>query len=124
MKDNGENVNCNKLIRVCDIPVSRFTVGRYLKQQGMKYKKIRKSLPLKPFDKQKRCDLAKMWLSQSHPWEQTIFSDEKWFSLDGPGDWRTYVQKSEIIYRPRHQKKGGGITVWAMVMPNGLLSYK
>ena len=86
MKDNGEKVNCNKLIRACDIPVSRFTVGRYLKQQGMKYKKIRKSLPLKPFDKQKRCDLAKKWLSQSHPWEQTIFSDEKWFSLDGPDD--------------------------------------
>ena len=59
MKDNGEKVNCNKLIRACNIPVSRFAVGRYLKQEGMKYKKIRKSLPLKPFDKQKRCDLAK-----------------------------------------------------------------
>jgi len=124
VKEKGAKVTCKKLINACDIPVSRFTVARYLKQQGMKYLKIRRSLPLKPLDKAKRCDLATKWLSGNHQWERTIFSDEKWFSLDGPDDWRTYVQKSEFIYRPRHQKKGGGIMVWAMVLPSGLLSYK
>ncbi|MGL4390516.1 MAG: transposase, partial [Carnobacterium maltaromaticum] len=117
-------VNCKKLITRCDIPVSRFTLARHLKQQGLRYKKIRKSLSLNPLDKVKRCDLTKMWLAENHLWERTIFSDEKWFSLDGPDDWRTYVKKEQINYRPRHQKKGGGIMVWAMVLPNGLLSYK
>lgn len=124
LKNSGEKINCNKLINSCNIPVSRFTVARYLKQQSMIYKKVRRSLPLKPLDKIKRCDLAKKWLAENHLWERTIFSDEKWFSIDGPDDWRTYAKKSEVIYRPRHQKKGGGIMVWAMVLPNGLLSYK
>jgi len=124
LKQIGEKVNCPKLIKSCDIKVSRQTVSRYLKQEGMRYKKVKRSLPLQPSDKVKREDLAKKWLAENHPWERTIFSDEKWFSLDGPDDWRSYVQKSDVIYRPRHQKKGGGIMVWAMVLPNGLLSYK
>jgi len=124
LRDNGAKVNCNKLIKSCNIPVSRFTISRYLKEEGLKYKKIRKSLPLNALDKANRCDLAKKWLAENHLWERTIFSDEKWFSIDGPDDWRTYTKKTDIIYRPRHQKKGGGIMVWAMVLPNGLLSYK
>ena len=57
-----ENVN------LCDIPVLRHTVARYLKQEGMKYKKVR-SLPFKPLDKLRRDDLAKKWLAENHPWE-------------------------------------------------------
>ena len=52
----------------------------------MKYKKVIRSLPLKPLDKLKRDDLAKKWLVENHPWEGTIFSDEKWFSPDGSDD--------------------------------------
>ena len=86
MKANGVNVNCKKLINTCDIPVSRFTVARYLKQQGMMYKKIRRRFPLKPLDNMKRCDLSKRWLSGNFPWKRIIFLDEKWFFLDGPDD--------------------------------------
>ena len=34
LKTCGENVNSLKLIRECDIAVSRFTVGRYILEQG------------------------------------------------------------------------------------------
>lgn len=124
MHKNGEKVNCRKLINECNIPASRFTVARYLKQRGMRYRKIKKSLPLKPLDKVKRVELGKTWLAKNHPWERTIFSDEKWFSLDGPDDWRTFVYPKQKVFIPRHQKRGGGVMVWAMVMPNGLLSFK
>ena len=124
MKKKGERVNCRKLLDECNIPSSRFTVARYLKQQDMLYKKIKKTLPLKPLDKAKRAELGKTWLAKNHPWERTIFSDEKWFSLDGPDDWQTFVYQNEKIFHPRHQKKGGGVMVWAMVLPNGLLSYR
>jgi len=124
LKACGEKVNSPKLIRECEIAASRFTVSRYLRQQGLRYKKVRKILPLKPLDMLKRAELAKRWLSENHQWERTIFSDEKWFSIDGPDDWRSYVSKNEISTRPRHQKKGGGIMVWAMVLPNGLVSFK
>jgi len=124
LRECGEKVNCPKLIRECNIDASRFTVGRYLRQQGMKYTKIKKSLPLKPLDKIRRAEIAKEWLAENHQWERTIFSDEKWFSIDGPDDWRSYIKKAETIYRPKHQKKGGGIMVWAMALPNGLLSFR
>jgi len=124
MKPNGAKVNYKKLINACDIPFSCFTVARYLKQQGMMYKKIRKRLPMNLLDKVKRCDLAKKWLSGNNPCKCTIVSDEMWFSFNGSDDWILYVQKSEFIYRPRHQKKGVNIMVWAMVLPNSLLSYK
>ena len=40
-----EKVNFKKLVNLCDIPVARQTVAHYLKQEGMKLKKVRKSLP-------------------------------------------------------------------------------
>ena len=51
-------------------------LGRYLRQQGMKYRKIKKCLPLKPLDKIKWLDFAKKWLRENHAWERTIFSDK------------------------------------------------
>ena len=123
LKGNGEKVNSPKLIREC-MSVSRYTMGRYLRQQGMTYRKIKKYLPLKPLDKIKRSDFAKKWLEKNPAWELTIFSDEKWFSLDGPDNWSSYVKKIDITSRPKHQKNGGVIMVWAMVLPNDLLSFK
>ena len=73
----------------------------------MKHKKVKRSLPLKSLDKLKRDDLERKWLVEDHPWERTIFSDEKWFSLDGPHDWRSYVQESEEIIVPQTRIKVG-----------------
>jgi len=95
LKKGGTKVNCKKFINSRDIPVSRFTVACHLKQQGMKYKKQEIG-----------------YLSHCHG-ENMLFGDEvvvrklsmgtKNFSEE---NWRSCVQKSEIICRPRHQKKG------------------
>ena len=53
-----------------------------------------------------------------------LFFWRKVILLDGPDNWRSYIQKSEFIYHPRHQKNDGGNMVWSMVLPNGLLFYK
>lgn len=124
LKDQCQKVTCRKIINECDLNISRFTMGRYMKKINQRYKKIKKRICLKDGDKEKRVNFAKLHLSENHPWEQTVFSDEKWFSLDGPDDWRTYVGKNENPFRPRRQKKGGGVMVWAMMLPNGLLTYK
>ena len=84
LKENGEKVYASKLINNCNLQVSRFTICRHLKTLNMKYKKIKKILPLKEQDKCQRVWLAKKWLVENHPWEKTIFSDEKLFSYDGP----------------------------------------
>jgi len=53
------------LISECDIAAFRFTVGRYLEEQGLKYKKVRKILPLKPLEKFTRKQVDVSW---SGPW--------------------------------------------------------
>ena len=74
--------------------------------------------------KECRLKLITRWMTENHPWEKTIFSDEKRFSLDGPDDWRTYAMKNEEINRQQRQCGGGSIMIWLMTLPNGLLSYK
>jgi len=61
-KHIGEKLNFKKLINLCDIPVSRHTIARYLKQQVVTYEKIRRSLPQEPLNKLKREDFVKKWL--------------------------------------------------------------
>ena len=73
LKACGENLNSPKLILECDIAASRFTVGRYLREQVLKYKKVIKMLTMNRLDKFKRVELAKRWLSENHQWERTIF---------------------------------------------------
>jgi len=66
LKGNDEKVNSQKLIRKCNLSVSRYTMGRYLRQQDMTYQKIKKCLPLKLLDKIKRSDFEKKWLGENH----------------------------------------------------------
>ena len=51
--------------------------------------------------KQKRVQYIKSWISQNQNWERTIFSDEKWFSLDDPDDWKSYMQKEKKNYHTK-----------------------
>ena len=68
-------------------------------------------------------EIISQWIGSNHVWEYTVFTDEKWFSLDGPSDWISYAVESSEIIRGRRQANGGGIMVWILVMPIGLLSY-
>lgn len=90
----------------------------------MKYKKAIKKVSLTKWDKSQRLETVRSWFCDNHPWEQTIFTDEKRFSLDGPDDWRSYVAKDSNINRKKRQCGGGGVLVWMMVMPNGLLAFQ
>ena len=36
----------------------------------------------------------------------------------------TYIDKNDVNLREKRQCKGGGLMVWLMVMPNGLLAHK
>ena len=63
------------------------------------------------------------WISSNHNWENTIFSDEKKFTIDGPDCWMSHVPKNPRCIRNKHQCGGGKIMVWMMIFPNGLLSF-
>ena len=64
--------------------------------------------------------MIKNWLTVSHNWNRTIFSDEKRFTLDGSDNWMNYVAKDSQRCRQKRQCKGGGTMAWLMIMPNDL----
>lgn len=123
LKERKSKVNAKKLKIECDLNISVSTIQRHMKRSGMRYKKIQSMIYLSQKHKEGRLLKVSTWVSENHVWEKTVFSDEKRFSLDGPDDWRTYISKNEHISRQRRQCRGGGIMVWMMALPNGLLSY-
>lgn len=123
-KELHEKVNSTKIIRDCELNVSPNTVQRCLRKLDFKYRKAKSQIVLTTKHKKERMAIITKWVTENHNWETTVFSDEKRFSMDGPDDWRSYVRKSESIIREKRQCKGGGIMVWLMVLPNGLLAHR
>ena len=120
----GENINSSKIIENIDMDVSTSTVQRYLTSQDMKYKKISSQIFLTKKHKSERIRIVHDWITNNHNWEITAFSDEKRFSLDGPDHWKSYVNVREKHVRNKRQCGGGGIMVWLMCLPNGLLCFR
>ena len=44
--------------------------------------------------------------------------------MNGPDNWSSYVMPREFSIRHKRQCKSGGIMVWLMAFPNGLLAYR
>jgi len=119
-----EKVTANKIKSLCNLDISISSTQRYLNREGYIYKKIKTKICLTKKHKQSRVRIIRDWLIGNHQWDKTIFSDEKRFSLDGPDDWRSYVPKNHSYDRQHRPCEGGGIMLWMMVMPNGLLAYR
>jgi len=124
LNDLQEKANCRKIIDNCNLRVSQKTLQRHLTAIDVTYKKSTSIIQLSKNDRKCRVDTISQWMGNNHVWENTVFTDEKWFSFDGPSDWRSYSPKSRPLFRGRRQAGGGGIMVWALVMPNGLLTYR
>jgi len=122
--DQGQRVTSPKIMKECNLICHLRTVQKYLKKAGYKYKKAVKQIVLSKKHKLIRIERITHWITNNQVWEETIFSDEKRFSLDGPDDWRSYVSQSGYLVRQKRQCGGGGIMVWMMLMPNGLLAHR
>ena len=99
LKSTGQKINSRKLIELTDLNASIKTVQRYMKCNEYKYKKIRSKIILSEKHKKLRISSVTRWITKNYPWEKTIFSDEKRFSLDGPDDWRSYASDSDDFMR-------------------------
>ena len=124
LRKYGKKVNTTKIINNCNLNISKTTCWRELNKSGLKYRRVNQQIILKKEHKIKRVWFITQWFSEQHNWTKTIFSDEKRFSLDGPDDWATYLSPNENLVREERQCSGGGLMVWLMVMPNGLISHK
>lgn len=124
MIENKEKVTSLKIIRKCDLTVSKHTVHRYLRRTDFVYKKSALEINLSKVHKQERIRIISKWVSKNLPWENVVFSDEKRFSMDGPDNWMSFTKKSAKLVREKRQCGGGGVNIWMMVLPNGLLAFR
>lgn len=125
--ETGERINSRKLILENKLNISIWTMQRYLKARTMKYQNKAKIINLNARNRIDRMIFVKRCLIENHDWFSTIFTDEKKFKLDGPDNWKSYYPgNKEIELYPRQSRicGGGGLMVWMMVLPSGLLSYR
>jgi len=122
--EKKEKANSTKIITECQLHVSPSTLQRHLKAANFRYKTAKKVIQLSKKDRICRTETISQWIASNHEWETTVFTDEKWFSFDGPSDWKSYAPESTTLIRGRRHASGGGIMVWTLVMPNGLLCYR
>ena len=71
-----------------ELDCSRRTANNWLAKNEYEYqKREKKKLPLTPGYKALRVKLTSSWIHISIPWESTVFTDEKRFTLDGPDNY-------------------------------------
>lgn len=121
--EKSERITSPFLIKECNLNANVRTVQKHVKAMGYKYKKANKEIVLTQQHKENRIKMITSWIVNEFNFNKVVFSDEKRFCLDGPDDWRSYTPKSKNIIRPKRQCGGGGIMIWMMLMPNGMLAY-
>lgn len=89
--DNGSKVSCRKIVTENNISISRRTVNNWLLRNKFKYRKFSQKLQLSSKHKLDRIDTVSSWIQRNIQWENTVFSDEKRFCLDGPDNWFTII---------------------------------
>jgi len=70
--------NCGKRVvsfTIKNIPVCTRTIKRHLSSVDLRYANAKKKIFLTKMHKDKRVAMATNWITTSHEWSKTIFSD-------------------------------------------------
>lgn len=84
---NGIHVDCNAIKRDLKLNFSRRTINNFLLRNEYSYKKVAQEISLSANHKTERVKLCSLWLEKNINWNTSIFTDEKYFDLDGPKNW-------------------------------------
>ena len=121
---NGTKVSCKDIIEFVGLNVHRTTVLRTLRTLKYNYENLPYKFKLSPKAKQQRLIFAKQCIINNIDFRKVAFSDEKRFSLHGCDSFYTWVHSKQSPVRVRKIIKSPGVMVWAMVLPNGLISFR
>ena len=121
-----KNAKCSMkdIIQDLQLNVSKATVSRALRCMNFKYRSLPKKFHLTCRMRRNRVAAARAFLKSRIDWNHVIFSDEKLFTLHGSYCYNAWLNKNMSSRRIRQVVKSSGIMIWAMVMPNGLLSFQ
>jgi transposase len=84
LKGLSQKVTAEKIKTACNIDANIRTVQRKLSELNFKYGNVQKKLPLNKKHKEERVRFADKCIKELKFVFNTIFSDEKRFSFDGP----------------------------------------
>ena len=118
------NCSSRELIQNLNLKASKTTVWRSLKAMNYNYVNLKRKFKLSFQAKMKRLEMSKKFILDNVPWHKVIFSDEKYFTLDGIDSYHCWIQNGRSQYQIKKVLKRSGLMVWAMLLPNGLLSYE
>ena len=119
----GLRTSCSSIKEELDLSVSLPTVFRTMKCLNFEYKNLPYKFKLSNKMKQNRIRMARMYLETGINWNYVVFSDEKRFSINGCDSFYNWMNKNQSPYRVKKIIKASGVMIWAMILPNGLLSY-
>jgi transposase len=123
LKESNTRITANSVLQKSKVGVSLSTVQRFLKEDGYKYLKTKKEIALTKRHKDNRLETCRKWLVAGMPSRKIVFTDETRFKLDGPDNDMSWQQPKSRRKRPRRQAGGGGIMIWGMLLPSGVLRY-
>jgi len=119
---DGKQITSRKVMSACSINnISDRTMRRVLKSMRYEYRRAIQTIVLKPEQKRARLMAARKWILDNHPWNRTVFTDEKRFNLDGPDSWFSWMREDRPVVRNRRQQGGGNIQVFGILIPGPFL---
>ena len=121
LKQANERISSTSILKQAHVKVCNRTVQRFLKNEGYYYMNSKKEMPLSANHKAARVECCKKWLIEGVAFKNIVFTDESRFKLDGSDHDMSCQQPQTRKTRPRNQQRGGGIMVWGILLPTGVL---
>ena len=120
----SENSSSLSIIKELNLNISKSTFCRTMKCLKYNYKNLPNKFHLTYRMRQNRITAARKFLTSQIKWDNVVFSDEKLFHLHGSNSYYSWINSNQSPQRLRKVIRSSGIMVWAMILPNGLLSYE
>lgn len=120
----GQKCTSREILNDLQVNVSLRTIQRNIRSMHFEYRNIPCKFILSAENKKKRVEMAKQYIINGTVWKDVVFSDEKKFCLEGCDSYYSWIRSGQSAIRIKKVLKSPGIMVWAMLLPNGLLSYR